>query len=177
MNKTQKVIILDEPGKKELIVDFGKEGEEVEVLGLVLADKPGDYYMKIVVDHHVGKTFGRVMVRGVASNGARIQVEGMIKIDKEANGVDDFLEMRLLLLDSKSQAVAEPKLEIEANEVKASHAATVGKIDEEELFYLTSRGIDRTKSEELIVGGFLDQVLSRMDDQVLATKYGKGKIE
>ncbi len=168
--KTQKVVILDKPGRKELVVGFGKEGEEVEVLGLVIADQPGDYYLKVLVDHKVGKTFGRVMVRGVAKNGARIQVEGMIKIDKGANGVDDFLEMRLLLLDAKSQAVAEPKLEIEANEVKASHAATVGKIDEEEIFYLTSRGINLAGAEKLIVTGFLNQVVDKIEDPMVKSK-------
>jgi len=160
--KRQEVVILSEPGKKELVVNFGKEGEEVEILGLIIADQPGDYYLKILVDHKIGKTFGRVMIRGIAKNGARIQVEGMIKIDKGANGVDDFLEMRLLLLDGKSQATAEPKLEIEANEVKASHAATVGRVDEEELYYLMSRGIGREWAEKLIVDGFLDQVISRI---------------
>ncbi len=172
--KTQKVVIMREPGRKELVVDFGKEGEDVEILGLVMADKPGDYYLKVLVDHHVGKTFGRVMIRGIAKNGARVQVEGMIKIDKNANGVDDFLEMRLLLLDAKSQATAEPKLEIEANDVKASHAATVGKVDEEELFYLTSRGIVREEAEKLIVGGFLDQVVSKITDKKLLAEIKHG---
>ena len=125
------------------------------------------------MDHKVGNTFGRVVLRGVAKNGARVQVEGMIKIDKEANGVDDFLEMKLLLLDAKSQAVAEPKLEIEANEVKASHAATVGKIDEEELFYLTSRGIGLAEAEKLIVGGFLDQVIDKIEDPMIASKFSR----
>lgn len=173
--KIQRVIILDEPGKQELVVDFKKEGQEVEVIGLIIADQPGDYYLKVLVDHKVGKTFGRVMVRGIAKNGARIRVEGMIKIDKEANGVDDFLEMRLLLLDGESSAVAEPKLEIEANEVKASHAATVGKIDEEQLFYLTSRGVRRAVAESLIVTGFMNQVVDRIEDQMIASKL-KGRL-
>lgn len=160
--KKQKIIIIDGPGRKELVVNFDKEGEEVEVIGVIIADQPGDYCLKILVDHAVGKTFGRVMIRGVAKNGARIQVEGMIKIDKGADGVDDFLEMRLLLLDGKSQATAEPKLEIEANDVKASHAATVGRVDEEELFYLMSRGIGRAGAEKLIVDGFLNEVTSRI---------------
>src|SRR3989344_9349435 len=99
----------------------------------------------------------------------------MIKIVKDANGVDDFLEMRLLLLDSKSQAVAEPKLEIEANEVKASHAATVGKIDEEELFYLQSRGVKRTEAEKLVIDGFLSEVVSRIEDPMIVSKF-KGKL-
>ena len=173
--KKQKVIILSEPGKKELVVNFDKKGSEEEVLGLIIADQPGDYYLKILVDHKVGNTFGRVMVRGVAKNGARVQVTGMIKIDKGANGVDDFLEMRLLLLDGLSQAVAEPKLEIEANEVKASHAATVGKIDEEQLFYLASRGIGRKGAEDLIVEGFLSEVVARIEDPMIVSKL-TGKL-
>lgn len=173
--KRQEVVIMNEPGKQELVVEFKKEGEEVEVIGLIIADQPGDYYLKVLVDHKIGKTFGRVMVRGVAKNGARVQVEGMIKIDKGANGVDDFLEMRLLLLDGKSSAVVEPKLEIEANEVKASHAATVGKIDEEQLFYLTSRGLRREGAEELIVDGFLDQVINKIEDPMIASKL-KGRL-
>lgn len=173
--KKQEVIILGEPGKKELVVNFDKKGGEVEVLALILADQPGDYYLKILVDHKAGNTFGRVMVRGVAKNGARVQVEGMIRIDKGANGVDDFLEMRLLLLDDKSQAVAEPKLEIMTNEVKASHAATVGRIDEEQLFYLTSRGISRKEAEGLIVEGFLSEVITRIEDPMIVSKL-KGKL-
>ncbi|MEK7064557.1 MAG: SufD family Fe-S cluster assembly protein [Patescibacteria group bacterium] len=174
--KKQAVVIMAEPGKKELVVNFDKKGGEEEVLALILADQPGDYYLKILVDHKVGNTFGRVMVRGVAKNGARVRVEGMIKIDKGANGVDDFLEMRLLLLDDKSQAVAEPKLEIETNEVKASHAATVGKIDEEQVFYLTSRGITGKEAERLIVDGFLNQVVDKIEDRKVASKVGRIRL-
>ena len=105
-----------------------------------------------------------------------MRVEGMIKIDKGANGVDDFLEMRLLLLDDKSQAVAEPKLEIETNEVKASHAATVGKIDEEQVFYLTSRGITGKEAERLIVDGFLNQVVDKIEDRKVASKVGRIRL-
>lgn len=174
--RTQRVIVLDGPGRKELVVNFDKEGEEVEVLGLIIADQPGDYYLKVLVDHAVGKTFGRVMIRGIAKNGARIQVEGMIKIDKGADGVDDFLEMRLLLLDGKSQATAEPKLEIEANDVKASHAATVGRVDEEELFYLMSRGVSRERAEKLIVDGFLNQVIGKIEDKKIALEVGRIRL-
>lgn len=168
--KKQKVIVMNEPGKKELVVEMDKEGEEMEILGLIVADQPGDYYLKILVDHKAGKTFGRVVVRGIAKNGARVQVEGMIKIDKNANGVDDFLEIKLLILDEKSQAMAEPKLEIEANDVRASHAATVGKIDEEEMFYLMSRGLKKTEAEKLVVKGFLAEVIEKIDDRKTASE-------
>ena len=148
-------ITISKPGKVELVVPFGKEGEEVEVTGIIRADKKGDYELNVVCDHTAPRSFGRVKIRGIAKNGANIRVNGLIKIRAEAQGVEDFLEMKLLILDDKSSAVAEPKLEIEANEVKASHAATVGRISEEELFYLESRGIMRKEAEEMIVKGFL----------------------
>ncbi len=152
---TKKRFILDKPGTKKITIPFEKEGEEIELSGKILGREKGDYIVDVLVDHKVGKTYGKVSIKGIAKNGARVAVTGMIKIDRQAQGVDDFLEMRLLLLDDKSSAVAEPRLEIEANEVKASHAATVGRIDEEQLFYLQSRGLSRGGSEELIVDGFL----------------------
>lgn len=159
----KQTVILDKPGKKVMKVTFEKEGEEVEVWGLVLGREEGDYELEVRCDHLVGNTQGRVVIKGVAENGARVKVTGMIKIAKEAQGVDDFLEMRILLLDNRSWAVAEPKLEIEANEVKASHAATVGQIDREELFYLESRGVAKEAAKEMIVEGFLKEVRSKME--------------
>lgn len=153
-----KRIILDKPGKKDVVVEFKKMGEDSEFFGIVKATKPGDYILNVTADHLVGKTNGRVVIRGIAKNGARIAVTGMVKIREGANQVDDFLEMRILILDDKSQATVEPRLEIEANDVKASHAAAVGKIDEEQMFYLMSRGMEREAAEKLIVDGFLAEV-------------------
>jgi len=162
----RKIIILDKPGKKEIRVPLMKEGEEVEVLGLVLGREKGDYDLTVVVDHEVGMTKGRVEIRGIAENGARVKVSGLIKIAKDSQKVDDFLEMRLLLLDDESWAVVKPELEIEANEVKASHAAAVSKINKEQLFYLVSRGIKRKKAEELIVKGFLFKITDKIKNDV-----------
>lgn len=159
----QTVVILDKPGKKRVVVRFAKKGEEREVIGVVLGRKPGKYELEVLVDHKVGQTFGRVIIRGIAQNGAQVEVTGRIVIAKKAQGVDDFLEMKLLLLDNKSWATAEPELEIEANEVKASHAATVGQIDKEQLFYLMSRGLTKKTSETMLVDGFLRQATDRIE--------------
>lgn len=152
----KKEIVLDKPGRIDLVVPFEKEGEEVEVVGIIRGEEKGEYEVNVTSDHKAGKTYGKVKIRGVAKNGAQVRVTGTIKIDKKAQGVDDFLEMKILVLDEKSSAWAEPKLEIEANDVKASHAATVGQINEGELFYLESRGISREEAERLIVEGFLE---------------------
>lgn len=149
---------LDKPGEIDLVIPFLVAHEEREVLGIISAMEPGDYKVRVVSDHRASNTFGRIVIKGVAANGVRVTVDGMVKIGKEARKTDSFLEMRILLLDKKSSAVAEPKLEIENNDVRASHAATVGKIDEEQIFYLNSRGVDTDEAKRLIVEGFLKEV-------------------
>ena len=151
-------VVIKKPGVRRIELKFLNEGEEKELVVVIRGEEQGEYQLDVVSEHKVGKTFGRVIVRGIAKNGARVKVSGLIRIAEQAQGVEDFLEMKLLVLDGKSSAVAEPKLEILANEVKASHAATVGRIDEEEMFYLTARGICRENAEKMIVEGFLEKV-------------------
>lgn len=151
-------IYINEPGSHDINLQLNKEGSNLEWLGIIDAKIPGEYNLNLVMTHFVPNTFGRVMVKGVASNGAKVKVKGLIKINKEAQNTDSFLSMKILLLDKLSGATAEPELEIEANRVKASHAASVGKIDEEQLFYLKSRGIDENEAKNIIVNGFLSDI-------------------
>ena len=155
---------LNKPGIKDLVVPLMENGEQVEVWGLVEATTPGEYKVKVLVDHSAKNTFGRVVIKGIAANGSKVSVDGMVKIEEGAEKTDSFLEMRMLLLDKKSSATVEPKLEIENNNVKASHAATVGKIDEEELFYLKSRGVSAEDARLLIVDGFLKEIKEKIKE-------------
>lgn len=150
--------LIDRPGKHEIKLSLSKEGEKLEWLGVVCAREAGEYELDLVMTHLVPDTFGRVEIRGVAENGARVTVRGLVRIEKQAQNSDSFLSMKVLLLDKKSSAVAEPELEILANQVKVSHSASVGKIDKEQLFYLASRGIDETQGKKIIVRGFLGEV-------------------
>lgn len=147
--------IINKPGKYEFVIPYDKEGEEKEWRGRVRAEEKGEYELKVVAIHKATNTKGRVVVKAIARHGAQVKIAGMIKIEKKAQGTDNFLELRVLLLDNESRATADPQLEIEANEVKAGHAASVSKIDEEQILYLMSRGLSRERAEEEIVKGFL----------------------
>jgi Fe-S cluster assembly protein SufD len=159
-----KLFKLDEPGTIDLRIPFLKEGEEMEIVGFIDANKPGDYQVKVLADHVAKNTYGRILIKGVGRNGARIKIDGMVKVEKNASKTNSFLEMRVLLVDDSSTAVAEPKLEIENNDVKASHAATVGKIDEDQIFYLKSRGLAEDEAREVIVEGFLKDIINKFHD-------------
>lgn len=146
---------ITKPGKYEYEVIMDEVNTQKELLGIIKAQEPGEFEINIISRHKVGETNCRVDVKGIVSGGARVKVKGTVRIDKGATGSDSFLAMKLLMLDDKSTAVAEPELEIENNEVKASHSASVGKIDEGQLFYLESRGVEKKEAEKLIINGFL----------------------
>jgi Fe-S cluster assembly scaffold protein SufB len=148
--------LITKPGKYEYEVVMSDLNSNKELLGVIVAEIEGDYVVNLLSEHKVGKTNCRVDVKGVVRGGARVKVKGLVKIAEGASQSDSFLSMKLLLLDDKSSAVAEPELEIENNEVKASHSASVGRIDEEQLYYLETRGINKLEAENLIIKGFLE---------------------
>lgn len=143
------------PGKWEIVIPFDEQGMELEWTGIVDARLPGVYNLTVVAEHSVPKTRGRVTVKAVCGEGSTVSLKGIIRIAKEAQETDDFLELRVLTLGTKSRATVEPELEIEANNVRASHAASVGRIDPEQLLYLKSRGIDDDIAIKHLVSGFL----------------------
>lgn len=149
------VVKMNKPSYKSEVITMGKEGEAVEVVCFLSGRRKGRYELEIIVDHVVGDNKGKVVVRGVAENGAELMIKGLVRIAPGAQKVEDLLDMKVLLLDERSRAVVDPQMEIEADNVKASHAVSVGKVDEEQLFYLLSRGFSRKCAVEMIVAGFM----------------------
>lgn len=151
----KKVIKISKPGVNSFVITFDKEGQEIELLGIVDARQKGEYELTIIAEHRMPLTRGRVTVRVVVGAEARVKIKGLIKITKNAQQTDDFLELRALTLDKNASVTLDPELEIEANNVKASHAASVGPIDPEQTLYLMSRGLNRSEAERQIVEGWL----------------------
>jgi Fe-S cluster assembly protein SufD len=87
---------------------------------------------------------------------------GIIRVWPGAQQTDAYQTNRNLLLSPEARADSLPNLEIQADDVKCSHGATVGQLDQESLFYLMSRGLTRSQAERLVVLGFLGEVLSRL---------------
>lgn len=104
--------------------------------------------------HKAPETVSKVNIRGVMFDKSQANFDGLIRIEKGAKNADGFLRADFLLFD-EAKAKPLPYLEILENEVKAGHAATVTKVDEDQLFYLQSRGISRQNAEKAIVEGFL----------------------
>lgn len=145
----------DKPGEWEVIIPFDNTGEECEWLGILDGRAPGVYNLTVVAEHSVPRTMGRVTVRAVCGAESVVKLKGIIRIGKEAQETNDFLELRVLMLGPTSRATASPELEILANDVRASHAASIGRVNPEQLLYLESRGLSEEEAVEQIVEGWL----------------------
>jgi Fe-S cluster assembly protein SufD len=120
------------------------------------------------LDHHTehvhlaGKTHSNLDFKVALTHAARSAYTGMIRIAPEAGGSEAYQENRNLLLSEDARAESIPELEILTDDVRCSHGATMAPLDEEQLFYIKSRGLPHSQATRLIVYGFLDQTLQRL---------------
>ena len=112
-------------------------------------------------DHVAPDTTSNLLFKGTVSDRSRSVYTGLIKVAKTARGTNAFQTNRNIKLSEDAWAESVPNLEIENNEVHCSHASAVGPIDEEQRFYLESRGVPTIVAERLIVAGFFDEAFDR----------------
>ncbi|MDQ2888281.1 MAG: Fe-S cluster assembly protein SufD [Chloroflexota bacterium] len=137
-------------------------GSAGELVGIFFTDHDQRYSINTLSDHAALSTNAETLVKGVLTDHSRVEFDGMIRVEPGAQQTASFLSAHGLLLSKHARGEFIPGLEIAANEVSASHGATSGQIDEEQLFYLMVRGISREESERIIVQGFFEPVLQRI---------------
>ena len=150
-----------------LLLGEGSEAEDIEVL-FGNKSQQFDVFSNLV---HTGRnTTGRVLSNGVMKDNSNALFKGMIKISEGAKNTNAFLGEHVMLLSREAKAKAIPGLEIETNEVKATHSASVSQIEEEKLFYLMSRGLTGEEAKKMIAFGFFDPVIRKMLLDEMKTK-------
>ena len=120
------------------------------------------------VNHESPSTEARVIEKSILRDKSKSLFKGMIRIKESAGKSNSYLSGRSILLDKDAKSDAIPGLEIFTNDVKATHSASVAQIDEEQIFYLQSRCLDKKEAERTIVEGFLEPLSRKMSYQVRA---------
>jgi len=138
------------------------EGSFSEMLGLYFADAEQHFAQRTLQAHEAPHATSDLLYKGALKERSRSEYSGLIKVLKGAQGTDAYQANRNLVLSEDALARSIPQLEIEANEVRCTHGATVSPVEEEHLFYLMSRGIDRVTAQKLVVFGFFRDVLDRI---------------
>jgi Fe-S cluster assembly protein SufD len=137
-------------------------GAHADLVALYFGDRSQTLDFRTYQDHVAPDTTSNLLYKGVIDGDCRSIYTGLIRVRPEARGTNALQTNRNLKLSDKARAESVPSLEIENNDVKCSHASTVSPVDEDQVFYLESRGVPTGEAERLIVAGFLAEVLSSM---------------
>ncbi len=144
------------------------KGATSNLLAVYFGDGESMHDFRTMQDHVAPATTSDLLFKGAVRDNAQSVYSGLIRVRKEAAGTNAFQTNRNLVLSEGAHVESVPNLEIEANDVRCSHASAVGPIDEEQRFYLESRGIEPDVAERLIVLGFFAEVLERLPVPALA---------
>lgn len=155
VNVIMKQINLTQSGDYQYLLD--QEGTELEITGRFWLKGDDRLDLNLTLIHAAPRTSASISLKAVVEGRGVANIVGTIIVKKDAQNTNSFLEERVLLLSPHARATAIPNLEILSDEVKCSHAATVGKPNEEEIFYLQSRGLSKIRATRLIAKGFLQQ--------------------
>jgi len=139
----------------------------VELKGAILAKNKENINLSVNIHHIVGNNNCRVHIKTFLCDQSKFNFEGSIFIEKNAHLADSYLQQDNLVQSRGVVCNTSPQLEIRANDVKASHGATVKTFDEQDLYYLMSRGIALSESKQFIAQGFLSEVYGKNTDKVL----------
>ena len=140
-------------------VKLGGEGAEAQLKGLSLLANARESHISVRVDHQSPHCRSHQLFKGVLTDVSRSSFEGKIFVHSPAQKTEAFQQNQYLLLDDRAQAYSRPGLEVFADDVKASHGATVGQLDEDQLFYMRARGIPTREAKNLLVSGFCKDLL------------------
>jgi len=144
------------------------EGGRSDLLAVSVASGTQEFDARTLQDHVSPHTASDLLYKNALDDRARSIFGGLIRVEPHAHFTDAYQKVRNLLLSDDSEANSMPGLEILADNVRCTHGATSGQIDKDELFYLRTRGIPVSVAQRLIVTGFLNEVIERLDQPAIA---------
>ncbi len=139
-------------------------GGRSDMLAATVASDRQEFDQRTLQDHLEPQTASDLLYKNALCDSSRTIFAGLIRVEPAAQHTDAYQKVRNLMLSDDAEANSMPGLEILADEVRCTHGATSGHVEDEEMFYLLSRGIDARTAQELIVQGFLHEVLERLPD-------------
>ena len=169
-NSRSKVNVMTLNGGKirnELHVNLNGEGAEADLNGIYLMDKNQHVDNQVYVRHSVPNCYSSELFKGVLDNKATGVFKGYIYVARDAQQTNAFQRNNNILMTADAQIDTMPFLEIYADDVKCSHGATVGQLDEDALFYLMQRGISRDDARLLLMYAFASEVTSKIEIEPL----------
>lgn len=162
-NKIFVILLCDEKDEMgKVTINIKGKNANVQILGIIIGSDNQKIDLYTIQEHKNTGSISDLLVKSVLFGKSRLQYRGLIKIEKGAQKSNAYQKNQNLLISKDAYVDSRPYLEILANDVRCTHGATVGKIDQGQLYYLMSRGIDEKSATKLIIEGFFHEVILRI---------------
>ncbi len=153
--------------KTKLQINLAEQGAEVDLKGLLIANEKQTITSDVIISHIAEHTNSNQYVKTMANDEAIITADATVRIERHAAHSSAHQLAKNLLLTSTAQIQTEPKLEIDNDDVQASHGTSVGSLDQQALFYLQARGIAQSEARKLLTKAFIDEMLNEVKDKTI----------
>jgi len=147
----------------EITSNLDGEGSNAKNYGIFFGDKSQQFDLVVNSIHNASNTSSDIFSKGALTDSAKCIYHGLVKINRDAINSNGYQKADTILLSPNAIADAIPDLEIDNSDVKCSHGATIGKIDEDKLFYLRTRGFDKIAATRIYMKGFFNQLIKNME--------------
>ena len=172
LNQTKQTkLVFDKPGDYTVFF-YNQSGEfdfrikssnvNLDILGLYIGKKAENFELKTNQYHISPNSTSNLLIKGVFDDQSKFMYQGLIKIEKTGQKSHAYQKNKNLILSEKVYVDSRPFLEILADDVFCTHGSTTGKIDEESLFYIKSRGLEHKAAEQLYVTGFIQEIIDKI---------------
>lgn len=151
--------------KKTLNFNFNDENSTLTFIALIIGADQNKFPLETISNHNAKHTNAYYYIRSAMFDRSQINYKGNLIIKPGAQLTDSYLAHHTLMLSKDAKTNTIPCLEIEADDVKAGHAATIGKVDEHLMFYLQSRGLSKAEAEDVLIRGFMESELQKIDSE------------
>ena len=155
----------------EYLVVLCGEGASAEIYGVMVADGESKVKVTTRMRHLAPNCHSNQQVRGIANSNGYGLFEGLVFVAPDAQKTEAYQQSRNVLLAPTARIQTLPQLEIYADDVKCSHGATVGQMNEEQIYYMRQRGLSEEAARKLHLGGFVREILDRIDDEALRAEF------
>jgi len=162
--------------KNDIICTLKKNYGSAFINGAILANNNKEHEIKTFVKHFGENTKSYQKIKSVLDKNSRAIFQGKIYVDSKGYKTDGYQLSKAIILDQKSEFDSKPELEIYADDVKCSHGSASGSLDENAIFYLMSRGINRSEAKKLLIKGFLQDAIETITSEEIK-KYFLVKLE
>ena len=146
---------------------FYEEGADLKCSGVGILKKDEQFYNHLKINHYAKDCTAQQFFKNILDEVAIAEFSGLVFVHEGAHGVDSTQSNKTLLLSNNARVLSRPQLKIDADDVQCAHGSTIGQLNPEEIFYITSRGLTTKQAKALLVFGFAEEIIINIKDEIL----------